>query len=340
MEDRSSDTCLDSLCYVSDHVGFFGTIKDSPADFVVTEIGVTGHLVTADHHRELEHQVRDKDDDEPQLKKQKADLREVEAIAGQAGCKGVDEPLRYDVDDASEVFSPSDTESGLYNLLNLLLSTDVQKALNNFASSVKSAFDSQADRCEPCELPLGVFSSKDDRAIIHSAVRQTFPFLVTFTKNTELLVKPNLDYRELSRLTSEEEAGKFFTFLDAKVKNSTFTFQPDVSKEHRTSVHHFISRKFGKLVETKSFSEEGIDGVQRVSITVRFREKKSSSGKRQRTEEHSEIFTGRNESGAVTSHRKMGELGTITAWECLSFSMCCPSLDAFHVESQNQQIHL
>ncbi|KAM5172616.1 pseudouridylate synthase PUS7L [Mantella aurantiaca] len=291
MGDRSSDTCLDSLCYVSDHVGFYGTIKHCPADFVVTEIGVAGHLVTADHVRELEDQVRD--DDEPRLKKQKADLREVEgrSIAGQAECKDVGDRLRDDVVDASEVFSPLDTESGLYNLLNLLLSTDVQKALNNFAISVKSAFDSQVDRCESCELSLGFFSSKDDRAIIHSAVRQTFPFLVTFTKNTELLVKPNLDYRELSRLTSEEEAGKFFTFLDAKVKNSTFTFQPDVSKEHRTSVHYFISRKFGKLVETKSFSEEGIDGVQRVSITVRFREKKSSSGKRQRTEEHSEIFT-------------------------------------------------
>nr|DBA31179.1 TPA: hypothetical protein GDO54_007073 [Pyxicephalus adspersus] len=195
------------------------------------------------------------------------------------------------MDDGSEGLSSLDCEVGFYNLLNLMLSKDVQKALNNFANSVKSAFESQVKGCDLCELSLGLFPNKDDRAVIHSAVRQTFPILVTFTKNTELLVKPNLDYQELSQLTSEEEAGKFFTFLDAKVQNSTFTFHPDVSKEHRTSVHHFISRKFGKLAETKSFSEKGIDGVQRVSITVRFREKKSSSGKRQRTEEQSEIFT-------------------------------------------------
>ncbi|XP_018414985.1 PREDICTED: pseudouridylate synthase 7 homolog-like protein [Nanorana parkeri] len=292
MEGRFQDTFLDSLCYVSEHVGFYGAIKHSPADFVVTEIHVTGHLVTVDHTQEPEDKLTD-NDNEPQYKKQKADLEDVEGktIPGQAECKGEYEPVRENVDDASEALAASDCEAGLYNLLNLVLSIDVQKALLNFANSVKSAFESQVERCELCELSLGFFSNKDDRAIVHSAVRQTFPVLVTFTKNSELLVKPNLDYQELSRLTSEEEAGKFFTFLDAKVQNSTFTFQPDVSKEHRTSVHHFISRKFGKLVETKSFSEKGIDGVQRVSITVRFREKKSSSGKRQRTEEQSEIFT-------------------------------------------------
>lgn len=305
MEDRFPDTCLDALCYVSDHVGFYGAIKHSPADFVVTEIDVAGHLVTVDHIQEPEDKLTD-NDNEPHYKKQKADLRDVEGetIPGEAECKGEYEPVRDNVNDASETLTALDCEAGLHNLLNILLSTDVQKALQSFASSVKSAFESQVERCESGELSLGFFSSKDDRAIVHSAVRQTFPVLVTFTKNTELLVKPNLDYRELSKLTSQEEAGKFFTFLDAKVKNSTFTFQPDVSKEHRTSVHHFISRKFGKLVETKSFSQKGIDGVQRFSITVRFREKKSSSGKRQRTEEQSEIFTGRNESVPVTSHRK------------------------------------
>lgn len=289
-EDRFTDKFIDSLCYVSDHVGFYGTIKHSPADFVVTEIDVTGHLVTEGHIKEPDPKLRE-NDNEPEFKKQKTDLRDVEGttIPGQAECK--DEPVRDNVDDVTEILSPLDCEKGLHNLLKLLLSIDVQKALNDFANTVKSSFESQVKSCESSELSLGLFSSKDDRATIHSAVRQTFPVLVTFTKNTELLVKPNLDYQELSRLTSEEEAGKFFTFLDAKVKNSTFTFQPDVSKEHRTSVHHFISRKFGKLVETKSFSEKDIDGVQKASVTVRFREKKSSSGKRQRTDGHSEIYT-------------------------------------------------
>ncbi|XP_073476044.1 pseudouridylate synthase PUS7L [Aquarana catesbeiana] len=289
-EDRFTDKFIDSLCYVSDHVGFYGTIKHSPADFVVTEIDVTGHLVTEGHIKEPDPKLRE-NDNEPEFKKQKTDLRDVEGttISGQAECK--DEPVRDNVDDVTEILSPLDCEKGLHNLLKLLLSIDVQKALNDFANTVKSSFESQVKSCESSELSLGLFSSKDDRATIHSAVRQTFPVLVTFTKNTELLVKPNLDYQELSRLTSEEEAGKFFTFLDAKVKNSTFTFQPDVSKEHRTSVHHFISRKFGKLVETKSFSEKDIDGVQKASVTVRFREKKSSSGKRQRTDGHSEIYT-------------------------------------------------
>ncbi|MEE6480819.1 hypothetical protein FKM82_012677 [Ascaphus truei] len=49
--DECSPTSLDSLCSVSDHTGFFGTIKNSPADFVVTEIDIFGNLVTTDYRQ-------------------------------------------------------------------------------------------------------------------------------------------------------------------------------------------------------------------------------------------------------------------------------------------------
>ncbi|XP_068129744.1 pseudouridylate synthase PUS7L [Hyperolius riggenbachi] len=288
MEEESSDTNLNALCYVSDHVGFYGTIKNSPADFIVTEMDDTGQLVTMSHIKELKDEHKESDS-EPQFKKQKRD-------PGASGGHSTPEQSIFLKDRFKPITENMDSgalvcEAALYNSMNPLLSEDVQEAINHFASSVKYAFESQAKVHEPCELLLGSFPSKDDRAAIHSAVRQAFPFLLTFTKNSNLLVKPNLDYQELSQLTSEEEADKFFTFLDAKVEASRFTFHPDVCKEHRTSVHHFISKKFGKLLETKTFSENGIDGVQRVSITVRFREKKSSSGKRQRAQEHSEVFT-------------------------------------------------
>ncbi|XP_063783412.1 pseudouridylate synthase PUS7L isoform X2 [Pseudophryne corroboree] len=48
MEEKPIDTFLVSLCYISDHIGFYGSIKHSPSDFVVTEIDVTGQLVTKD----------------------------------------------------------------------------------------------------------------------------------------------------------------------------------------------------------------------------------------------------------------------------------------------------
>ncbi|KAM9311709.1 pseudouridylate synthase PUS7L [Gastrophryne carolinensis] len=289
MEGNGSELCFDSLCYISDHTGFYGTIKNSPSDFIVIEINTSGELVTDSTDSKVKENSNP--EDIIQIKRQKTDTGTSETNTTPSAAGFVKEPERKNTEEANEALEQLECGESLYNLLNPFLGLDVQETLNDFASSVKSSFESPAEGNEPCELSLGPIPNKEDRAIIHSAVRQTFPFLVTFTKSTELLVKPNPDYRELCRLTSKEEADKFFLFLDAKAKNSRFTFQPDVCKEHRTSVHHFISRKFGKQVETKSFSEKGTDGLRRVSITVRFREKGGSSGKRQRTEEHTEMFT-------------------------------------------------
>uniref|UniRef100_A0A4W5L7V1 Pseudouridylate synthase PUS7L n=1 Tax=Hucho hucho TaxID=62062 RepID=A0A4W5L7V1_9TELE len=67
-----------------------------------------------------------------------------------------------------------------------------------------------------------------------------------------------------------EEAEDFIRFIDTKMPNSVYTFRGDDSKEHRTAVHHFLSRQFGKLVETKSFSDQQ---QKTMAITVRLREK-------------------------------------------------------------------
>ncbi|XP_056429940.1 pseudouridylate synthase PUS7L isoform X2 [Hyla sarda] len=287
MEERPLD--LISLSYISDHIGFYGTIKNAPSDFVVTEVDLTGRLVTNVHGEDLETQWNS----EENYKKAKVCPNTTEANIEDA-LDGADRDICEAVEKENNVFEERDLlehEVDQYNILNTLLCLDVQEALTNFARSVRSTFQSKVSEGEQRELSLGTFSDKHARAILHGAVRQTFPFLLTFTRSTEVLVKPNLDYQELSLLTSEEEADKFFTFIDAKVENSRFTFEPDVRKEHRTSVHHFISKKFGKLVETKSFSEKGSDALQKVCITVRFREKKGSSGKRQRSEEKADIFT-------------------------------------------------
>ncbi|XP_040266661.1 pseudouridylate synthase 7 homolog-like protein isoform X1 [Bufo bufo] len=286
MEEKPLD--LGSLSYINDHIGFYGTMKNSPDDFVVTEIDVNGQLVTK-VYKEVNEELQTQQSNDRNIKKPKLCPGAVE----------IKDTLDGDICEAlvaktGHVFEDQDVpecEEDQYNVLNTLLCLDVVESLTNFACSVRSAFESKVTGGEQRELSLGLFPEKNSRAGLHGAVRQTFPFLLTFTRSTELLVKPNLDYQELSLLTSEEEADKFFTFLDAKVENSRFTFQPDVCKEHRTSVHHFISKKFGKLVETKSFSEKCNDGQQKVCITVRFRERRGSSGKRPRSEETPDIFT-------------------------------------------------
>uniref|UniRef100_A0AAV2IU78 TRUD domain-containing protein n=1 Tax=Knipowitschia caucasica TaxID=637954 RepID=A0AAV2IU78_KNICA len=91
---------------------------------------------------------------------------------------------------------------------------------------------------------------------------------MTITNQSEIKVKESPDYKELMHLVSEEETDAFFRFTDAKVCGSSYTFLPDDNKEHRTAVHRFLSKRFGKLVETKTFTEQG-----NPSICVRLREK-------------------------------------------------------------------
>ncbi|KAG8439751.1 hypothetical protein GDO86_005792 [Hymenochirus boettgeri] len=269
-----------SLCYVNDHVGFFGTIKSSPADFVVTEIDVSGNLVTdacntANEKCEIEFEKNDtkatrKQKNDAEIKRVKYGVSALVNDKCMAGAKNAN-PFNDNT---------ADFELDHIDFLHYFLDLSVQESLDQFSCSVKTAWRSHKVEDQLNELSLGLFTDKNERALIHSAVRQTYPFLLTFTKATELLVKPNQDYQELCNLTSEEEADGFFIFLDAKLENSTFTFKPDDCKEHRTAVHHFISKKFGKLLETKSFSEKGISGLQKLCISVRLREKKGSSRKR------------------------------------------------------------
>ncbi|OCT88972.1 pseudouridine synthase 7 like L homeolog isoform X2 [Xenopus laevis] len=287
-----SPAIFDSLCYVSDHRGFFGTIKNSPADFVVTEINVSGQLVT--EVQTIEKSERDSPQDiitkqtiNPKDAKLKGTTCEVAEFATdilEAG--GRLAQTSPDVVDNCEL----DPCYLLYPVVDLA----VQEYLNQFACNVRSVWSSPVAENNLNELSLGLYPDKDERALIHSAVRQTYPFLITFTKSSELFVKPNLDYQELCQLTSEKEADAFFKFLDAKLENSRFSFNPDDCKEHRTAVHHFISKKFGKLVEAKSFSEKDTYGLLKVCITVRFREKIGSSRKRKRTEgtEKQDVYTG------------------------------------------------
>ncbi|KAG7454737.1 hypothetical protein MATL_G00262950 [Megalops atlanticus] len=95
---------------------------------------------------------------------------------------------------------------------------------------------------------------------------------------TDFIEDPN--FKQLLQLVSEAEAEDFFRFIDAKVPNSLFTFKQDDSKEHRRAVHHFVSKRFGKLVETKSFSDVSSGGQQKTAITVRLRGRTRPAKKR------------------------------------------------------------
>ncbi|XP_009865399.1 PREDICTED: pseudouridylate synthase 7 homolog-like protein [Apaloderma vittatum] len=275
---------LPSFSYLTSHPGFRGTIKNSPSDFVVTEIEMPEHLL-----RDTRPESLDKTS-EALLEQSSWCLEPPKKLRteppGPCGAPGPSEcdPSRAGRDLAAspkqnqqegEPELKSDLEEA--SVLDSLLGKPMSELLNKFACDLKDAWglESNAD-AGTGEFSLGPVLGKKNRADLHSAVRQKFPFLVTVTKDNEMIVKGNADYRELCRLVTEKETSAFFKFLDAKLEKSTFSFEPDGNKEHRKTVHHFINRKFGKLLETKSFAVTNVNDQQNMSIMVRFREKSSS----------------------------------------------------------------
>ncbi|XP_052016434.1 pseudouridylate synthase PUS7L isoform X4 [Apodemus sylvaticus] len=188
----------------------------------------------------------------------------------------------------------SKCEEESVDLLSSLLDEKTHTSLGQFACDIKGMWNSQTELIEPSPaLSLGRILDKNQRAVLHSAVRQKFPFLITVGNSSEVVVKPNLEYKELCRLVSEEEALGFFKYLDAKKENSKFTFKPDPNKDHRKAVHHFLNKKFGNLVETKSFPGQNHSARNpNTAITVRFREKAWGKRSHPECERRKAVYTG------------------------------------------------
>ncbi|NXL46064.1 PUS7L protein, partial [Podilymbus podiceps] len=277
---------LCSFSYVTDHTGFRGTIKNSPSDFIVTEIELPEHLLRDTQAEPLQKTSEALLEQSSPCLQQPKKMRTEPPGPCAEGCRGgAPSPSERDPGRPGGNCSASpnknqcegepELKSGLEEpcVLDSLLGKPMRELLKKFAHDLKDAWDSENADAGAREFSLGPILDKKKRADLHSAVRQKFPFLVTVTKDNEMIVKGNADYRELCQLVTEKETSDFFTFLDAKLENSTFSFEPDGNKEHRKVVHHFINKKFGKLLETKSFTVTDVNDQANMSIMVRFREK-------------------------------------------------------------------
>ncbi|XP_077399923.1 pseudouridylate synthase PUS7L [Vanacampus margaritifer] len=250
-------------CFISNHEGFLGNIKKFIRDFVVTEIDIDGRQVTT--------QAPHCSGKTSGSSKQDQNLHGLEDADLSADC-------RFDL----TISSPDSLD------LSMVLGQAVSEQLEQFVVSLRDEVE-EGEKSGHKELSLGSFTDKYQRANVHRAVRHRFPFLMTVTIQPEIRVREDPDYRELSQLVTEEEAEDFFRFIDAKVQDSSYTFHADDNKEHRTAVHHFLNRRFGKLVETKSFNEQ-----ERTTISVRLRERgrpKKRSAEERREEDVYTAFT-------------------------------------------------
>ncbi|OWK17039.1 PUS7L, partial [Cervus elaphus hippelaphus] len=289
-EDTDFRIRFSSLCFITDHVGFHGTIKSSPSDFIVIEIDEQGELVNKASDKPVYNVSKVLPEPNNLAKKAKLDLQILsfeetsnQVVSTLAGSSSDDHnfvPCSEKEDTVRDRTSKGGEEN--VDVLGSLLDEKTNELLNQFACDIKEKWDSQTELIGPSpEFSLGRILDKNQRATLHSAIRQKFPFLITVGKNSEIVVRPNLEYKELCHLVSEEEAFDFFKYLDAKKENSKFTFKPDTNKEHRKAVHHFVNKKFGNLVETKSFPELNYSADNpNVVITVRFRVKAHKHWKR------------------------------------------------------------
>ncbi|XP_036107656.1 pseudouridylate synthase 7 homolog-like protein [Molossus molossus] len=289
-EDTDFRIRFSSLCFITDHIGFHGTIKSSPSDFVVIEIDEQGQLVNKAIDEPIYEIGKVLPETNNFAKKPKLGFQNVsfeersnQKVNTLVPCSDDDKNHESGSEKEDTINDgTSGDEKGKVYALGSLLDEKTNELLNQFACNIKKKWNFKSELTGPSpEFSLGRILDKNQRAILHSAVRQKFPFLITVGKNSEIVVKPNLEYKELCHLVSEEEAFDFFKYLDAKKENSKFTFKPDTNKDHRKAVHHFINKKFGNLVETKSFSEAKYNvGNPNIVITVRFREKAYKHRKR------------------------------------------------------------
>ncbi|XP_077194725.1 pseudouridylate synthase PUS7L isoform X2 [Paroedura picta] len=232
-EDSCRPFKFHSSSYVNDHIGFCGNIKQSPNDFVVTEIDVSGQLVT-----KITTDLNSKETLSEQLKICQQDckrprLSSPEQCIEEEHCSvPSDTPSNREVGDFEDnnVFA---CQLDKVAMLDSLLDNSVCEQLRLFTCNMKDTWNSKSEPAvHPPEFSLGPVPDKRTRASLHCAIRQQYPYLITVTKCGEIVVKANQDYQELCHLVSEEEACGFLKFLDARIEYSKFAFKPDGNKEH------------------------------------------------------------------------------------------------------------
>lgn len=266
-------------CFISDHGGFTGTIKNSTKDFVVTEMDVNRRLVNTCDVGVVggPQQVHDKTTSHDALIDKREEMRRQRVV------EDIDpgSPANLDL---HALLGPSVYEE----LERFLTPTSVSSGPNKGGGDEddegmkKESLSPTPESLSPSpSLSLGSFPDKHQRMAVHRAVRHHFPSLMTVTRHPEITVQENPDHRELRGWVTEAECDGFFRFVDAKVPGSSYTFRRDDTKDHRTAVHRLLSRRFGKLVETKSL--QGGGGGGGTAITVRLKSRKRT--KEDRSEE-------------------------------------------------------
>uniref|UniRef100_S4RNV6 Pseudouridine synthase 7 like n=1 Tax=Petromyzon marinus TaxID=7757 RepID=S4RNV6_PETMA len=289
--------------YIGRHPGFCGAIKQSPEDFIVVEIDEHSNRADADHlvpgdgpSSRLVPRAPDPcapvEAKRPKLESERRPLgegvaeEEVEAEMELEVAESTEQLLQDAKFDYADAHAALEATCEVTGVRNSVLAEDAAEALGEFAAAERAMMMllPAGERSDAGGLSLGLFPDKETRAEVHRTVRQRFPFLKTITSGTEIKAKADPVYAEFRGLVSEEEADGFFRFVDAKRRDATFTFLADSQRARRAALHHAVTRHFGKVLETKSFSEARGGGGHCTRIVARFKGRRAPSKKRRGTD--------------------------------------------------------
>ncbi|XP_072025727.1 pseudouridylate synthase PUS7L-like [Amphiura filiformis] len=191
-----------------------------------------------------------------------------------------------------------------------VLSDDIVEKIHAFAESEfdfnilrsKDAInDGQIPNgCKNTTFSVGVVSSKEIRAEIHSAIKYVFPHLCTDTQKPsdgsdglEIIIRTNATYWKLRRFIVADEIDNFMHFVDEKEHSKTFSLTCPDAKEVRTHLHRVIAKHYGSFLESKTFvTSDGSDQDRSHKIVVRFRQKYGGRGQKRKVAEEKTIFSG------------------------------------------------
>ena len=315
-------------CYVSDHAGFFGKVKEKHEDFEVKEIDLEGNI--AQPPGTIEDSNGNEDGGSARFKA--GSKKDIYVPMSSAGADvsaqvcdvifneqqapnpvGVTTDCPINHGDGKNVTKQKITfvEDHDSNKLDILQDKNPHEFLAEYLdASVLSQLDSlkfdpvaqfPSSDIKNLEISIGIVNEKRIRTMLHQCIRHVYPHLKTVVSKTsvghsEIIVLFDSAYGDFLDIgIGKEVIDDLFKFVHCQLimkDKSTFVAKIGENKEQRTHFHRLIRQHFGSFLESKTFSSD--DRAMPSEINVRFRSKRKLSTERLVTPKYKFILCKRN----------------------------------------------
>jgi hypothetical protein len=199
-----------------------GELKYQPEDFVVTEIGLDGQMVTLDLDTPIA---------PPPVTDPVTSSSDEDEGGGEGEWEVVPDP-------------PTLNETQIKSLKSLS-----EKMTSIEAPPLTTPTDPEL------LIALGCYDNREACIAIHKEVKDKFPLLETITRRDEkkgkmMFAFPDKAYWKLHPLIGHEETVKLLHFIKEFDFNGSYTLPPIESKDQRREIHHTLQELYGNMIDT------------------------------------------------------------------------------------------